>query len=417
MFSSVSTLRFELALMLPKSPDESLNILSVALVCILLTGCISGILSYFLGEYLLGSSFYKMLKTFLWIIPAYVILNGLFVTLMAWFSRYELFSIYSLAQFAMPTATAIFQVSLYFLGFKDDSGLFLGTIIGQTLVCLFLVILFIFRYHAEFRSSVCPRKMWLQFTNYSTYPLHMTPYTLLGCLRERVIYFLIGQVGTVADVGFYGLSSRLINAPVSLISASIRPVFFSNAATRGIQSTLPWVMKTQRLLVVIFVPLWIFFLFNYEDLFKFVFGDNWSGAGIYAAIISLYSLPLLIGNWLDRAFDIIGRQKTVFLLEAISSVFTIGVMALSLTITHKPLVGVFAQSLALTAYYCLWLFLLFRLLDIGHDGLIGLIFIFLSVAFPLILFFSISSFLFSSFKIMFAVQVIITFTSILLGVF
>jgi lipopolysaccharide exporter len=372
IFTSVATLRYELAVVLPSTHEEAANVIVVcAIVTVIIAAC-SAILLPVSGAWLLGEAFRKELKLWLWCVPPLIVATGMYQASNSWCTRTQEFRWYSLSQLALPLLTIISQILAGLLGFKTSSGLIAGTLVGQFVALLLLLLLIYFKYGGLIIHSISPEKVKQSFLKYKVYPFYMTPYTLVGTIRDRLVYFLLANFGGRAEVGFYNLSSRLVNMPNSLLSSAIRPVFFQRAASTDFRSLEGVINRALRSLAICVVPFWILFLFHAKTFFELVFGEPWREAGLYASILSVPAIPLLLGNWLDRAFDVLGRQRLAFTLELVFSGISLAVLTLGIVIFRNTILGISLQAGVLTLYYCYWLSALFRAAKFDRGGLLKL---------------------------------------------
>jgi O-antigen/teichoic acid export membrane protein len=186
---------------------------------------------------------------------------------------------------------------------------------------------------------------------FRSYPLFIAPYTLVGTFRDRLVYFLLEE-GPAS--GYYSLACRFLNAPNSLVSGILRPVVFRAAATFGVTELGPIIVQALQLLVNVALPFWLVFLVFAKPIVVFMFGREWADATIYAQILSFPIVTLLLGNWLDRVFDVAGLQRTVLVLETGFSLAAVSALAFGLHL-GGPLGGIVAQAIVVTTYHCVWL--------------------------------------------------------------
>jgi lipopolysaccharide exporter len=372
IFSSIATLRYELAVVLPVTHEEAANVMGV---CFLVTGAMALLAALILplgGRWLLGEEFYKELSVWLWCVPPLIVATGIYLACNSWCTRTQEFRWYSLGQVALPFLTVSAQIAAALWGWRSSSGLITGTLVGQFSALLLLLILIFRKYGMLMIPALSPRRVRQSFLKYKVYPFYMTPYTLVGTIRDRLAYFLLANFGGRSTVGFYNLSSRLVNMPNSLLSSAIRPVFFQKAASTDFKSLEGVINRALRTLTICVIPFWILFLFHAKILFAFVFGEPWREAGLYAAILSVPAIPLLLGNWLDRSFDVLGRQRLAFVLESIFSAISVGVLTLGVVVFKSALLGIILQAGALTLYYSYWLYALFSAAGFDRGGLLKL---------------------------------------------
>ena len=300
-------------------------------------------------------------------------LHGIYLAANAWCTRTQEFKWYALSQLALPLATIICQLLAALCGFRSSSGLIFGSLLGQFLATLLVLCFVYMRYGRLIRNALSKSKVWDSLVKYKAYPLYMTPYTLTGTIRERLVYFLFAASGVRSNLGFYNLSSRIVNLPNSFVSSAVRPVFFQHAASTDFRLLETPVNRALRILAVCIVPFWVIFIFHAEALFALVFGEPWRDAGLYAIILSVPAVPLLLGNWLDRAFDALGRQRLAFALEFVFSILSVAALAFGALYCQNVLLAVCFQAGVLTIYYCYWLAALFHAADFSRGNLLRLL--------------------------------------------
>mgnify|MGYP001044965547 CR=1 FL=1 len=371
--ASVATLRYELAIVLPATHEEAANVMAgcVGISCAM--ALLASALIPLCGTWLLGDSFYDELHSWLWSIPLLIVCIGIYQAINAWCTRTQEFKWYSLSQVALPFMTIGCQILAALWGMNTSSGLILGTLLGQFFAVLLLLGLIYSRYGNLILGAVSKPRIRETLVKYKAYPLYMTPYTVVGTIRERLVYFLFATYGERSSLGFYNISSRLVNLPNSLVSSAVRPVFFQHAASTDFRLLEVPVLKALRLLAACVIPFWIIFLFHADALFALVFGEPWREAGLYAMILSVPAIPLLLGNWLDRAFDALGRQRLAFAMEFVFSVLSVIALAFGVLFFKSVLIAVCLQAGVLTAYYSYWLVALFHVARFRHDGLLKLL--------------------------------------------
>jgi len=379
IFASIATLRYELAVVLPETHGEAVNILAVSILAAIGVSLIAVLLIPFIGSWLLGEWLLSELKVWLWWLPVQIAATGVFISCTYWLIRTEEFKWYAFFQIALPLCTIAIQIGAAISGMKTASGLILGSIGGQCIVTAVLVLILSKKISSPLVSSISWSRMRKSSLTYRMYPLYMTPYTLVGAMRDRLVYFVLGLFGTKPEAGVYSLSARMVNMPNSLVSSAIRPVFFQKAAEGGFKKMGKTVNKTLHLLVITIIPFWILFLFHAQPLFALLFGEPWREAGLYAAVLSVPAIPMILGNWLDRSFDVLGRQRLAFFLEAIFATVSVIALLAGAWFFKSTIIAVSLQSFVITIYYSFWLLVLFRLASFPLAGLRNLLLISLGI--------------------------------------
>lgn len=369
IFTSVAVFRYELAVVLPETHEEAANVIAVCMLLSVIMAGVAAILLLFGGQWLIGKSFHGDLSIWLWSIPPLILATGIYQAMLLWCTRTEEFVWYSLLQVTLPFLTILSQIILALLGFRTAGGLIVGTIIGQFASAILVGFLTYRKYGEVIAESVHGTEIRGAFIRYRSYPVYMTPYTLIGTICERFIYFLLANFSDKVLLGFYSLSARMVNMPNSLVSSAIRPVFFQRAASSDFRSLEVPINRIMRLLAIVVVPFWIIFLFHSMALFALVFGEAWREAGLYAAILSVPAIPILLGNWLDRSFDALGHQRLALILQLIFSLTSVTILTVVMIIFENTLLAVILQSVVMTIYYVYWLYALFDVADFNPRGL------------------------------------------------
>jgi len=375
IFASVATLRYELAIVLPKDHADGINVLAVSFLATVGISLIAVCLLPLIGPGLLGDRLSTELQGWLWWLPLQILTGGFFTSLTYWLIRTKEFAYYTIFQTALPLITIMIQLWAAILDIKSSSGLIMGSIGGQVIVTVLLAVAVKKKLPPVLLHSVSWSKIQNLSLVYRMYPFYMTPYTLMGAMRDRVVYFILGAFGSKGDAGFYNLSSRLVNMPNSFLSSAIRPVFFQKAAAKDLINLETSIIKIMQMLLIVTIPFWVLFLFHAPSLFALIFGEPWREAGLYAAILSVPAIPLILGNWLDRAFDVLGRQRLAFFLEALFAVASIAALFAGMWFFESTMAAVSLQALVLGLYYCVWLAVLFRLASFRFSGLRDLFFL------------------------------------------
>ena len=379
IFTSVATFRYELAIVLPDKHEEAINVMAVCLVATIGMSLMSCMIVYFGKSWLIGEKFNNELSAWIWCVPFLILTMGIYQTFNLWCTRMREFRWYALLQVILPLLTIISQITLALLGFATSSGLILGSLLGQGIAVGFLTVLIYKKYGTPIIHAFSVQQMKFVSGKYRVYPFYMTPYTLMGTIRDRYIYFLLASFGIKAEVGFYNLSTRLVNIPNSLVGSAIRPVFYQKAASTDLRRLEKTINDTMKLLAVSMVPFWILFLFNAEFLFSMIFGAPWRKAGLYASVLSVPYFFLFLTNWLDRSFDALGRQRLAFLLELIFSVLLITVLTISMLTLKDTFIAICLQAGVITAYYLIWLVVLFRIAGMHLKGITDLVLIIVGI--------------------------------------
>ena len=360
LFTMIATLRYELAVVLPRDKDKAASVFVVGVLSVFLVSLLAIAILQFAEGLLVGEKFIEELHIWILWLPVYIMTFGLFRMAAMWFTREKQFGLYTITAVALPFTQIFCQVIMAQLGMRTSAGMILGTFSGQVLITLISVVLVAVKNGKVLLQNSGFAKLKAACMEFRNYPLYMTPFTLVGAVRDRVVYFFMSSYASKALLGFYNLSFRVMNVPNTLLSGSIRPVLFQKVASEGVPKMADTLTRVVRMLMVGVAPLWAVFLLNSGAVFALVFGEPWREAGTLAAILSIAAVPLLLGNWMDRLFDVLGRQRLAFGMELVFSGCSILAIVFGMLVLKDPLIAIILQTLVLAVYYWFWLFTLFR---------------------------------------------------------
>jgi len=262
LVSSIATLSYEFAIVLPKQDRDAANLLLTNLVvcCVISALAIPGV--YLLLAQFPDSEFGQRADLWGWSVPLQIWLVGVFNFCGSWCVRRERFFWFAIGQAIVPSLTAVLQIFAAVFSMDAYSSLIAGSLIGQGIATLVLIVLILGSDRRLIFESMSPSICWRLSKKYKVYPMYMSLYNLLGTGRDRLIYFVLDKFGSKSTVGYYGLAQRIVNIPGSFLGSIARPVFFQLAASEGIKNVERMVVAILKVLSFLIVPVWVIFLFQ-----------------------------------------------------------------------------------------------------------------------------------------------------------
>ncbi len=348
----VSTLRFELAAVLEDDDRDAGRILTLCLVGVLTTTVLAWIVLTIVSPWIETSSWGANLEHRLWVVPILILATGIKVTADGWSVRARAFSLRAASLVALAAGTNGGQIALWYGGVRGVDGLVFGSVLGAVLSALILMVPLAWRDGARLRPFTHWRGMGSLVSRHRRFPIYTASYTLLGSLRREGVKLVIGAWGTEAMVGSVAFSWRLTNFPAQTFSNGIRPVLFERAArAEHLSDVMPFVRRLQLSLGAAALPVLLVAEIWTEPIFGFVLGEEWLSVVPYARLLMVPATVFICTNWLDRLFDVAGRQDLSFRLELIFSALSLGGLAVGLWGFDSSQVGIGIMSGVLTLYY------------------------------------------------------------------
>lgn len=386
LFSVLGGARYELAIMLPEDDTEAVNVFygSVfVLFLIALLGLAASALFHARITQLLGD---PAVTPWLWAMPAVLFLMGLYQVLSYWCGRMKRFHRVAVSRIALTTGTVVAQVGLFLLHFSGGVALIGGWIIGQATGTSFLIAQVVSRdsrfllRHARFSSVPGLLK------TYRNFPLYKAPYSFISNAASQLVVVIIRFFCDLMTVGLFSLAFRAISLPVSLIASSMNQVFYEKAAREGDTARLEsFVNRVLYIQVVLMTPMLVLAAFEAKLLFTTFFGARWAMSGQFASWLAFAGYMYFLTSWLDRLFDIRGRQRLSLGLDIVGNLFSLGALAGGLYLTGSALVGVAAFSISEVIYTCVWLYASYRVGQFRTAGLLRIAGAFVACAAPVLL--------------------------------
>ena len=365
---SVATLRFELAVVLPQDHNEAFGILGIGIGTAFLLSIMCIALIPWALPLVMGDQKIADMRIARWAIPALVFFIASNQLGLSWCTRTTAFGVYGGSQLLLALAGTAIPAWLAFHP-SSTNGLVLGTVLSIFSVQVGLwayIITDIIR--RDLSASFSRQNVIELLSKYRSYPLYMTPYTMIGAIRERIIYFFIGHYGGAGEVGLYSMAQRLTNSPNSLVVNTIRPVFFQFAVNQVKEKVHEMVHGIMFKLVFLVVPLMTFYFFYPERLLTLLLGQEWAIATPYTLILMIPLFPLLLGNWMDRYLDVLGHQRLAFLMETIFSVAAVAAISIAFYMDASVPVAVSIQAGILGLYFTVWIAIVFRIAAMPISG-------------------------------------------------
>jgi len=353
MIGSVVTLRYEMAIILPKKKLNALNLMGltfvITIVISLLTLIVFGLFGHSISQVLNN----KDITHYYWLIPIGVFIFGIYRGLVYWFMRQNKFALISSTKITESTTKAL-STSLWGMMHFSSWGLVLGQFLGQ----LFSIFPLLWKFIKQDRmllSFITWKQMRHQAKEHSVFPKVNVPQTIIDMLQLSGVVFIISAYFTPDILGQYTKAIRIMVIPLSLIGTSINQVFYQKAASlyqKG-ENLRAQTTKISLVLAAISVPFIIIGVLYSPQIFAFVLGDNWFQAGIMAAImLPWFFLKLVLSVALSIPI-IVNEQKTFLSISILGNLLLVASVLIG---------GSYFQDIYKTLYLLTWLQVAYNIL-------------------------------------------------------
>jgi O-antigen/teichoic acid export membrane protein len=239
-----------------------------------------------------------------WLVPITTLAMGMYAVFSEWMIRERRYGALGQRNFVQGAGQVGTQLGLGLLGARPV-GLLLGLTVGRLLSTGSLA----FRGQLISQGMPRPAEMWAAVVRYRRFPLIASWSRLLNAAGLDAPILLIAAVYGDTQAGLLGLTIRVIGGPAAVIGQAVHQVFTGEASARirdPSERLGVWVRhRVLRLLAVGAGPVALLAVLG-PDLFKLVFGPEWTRSGEFAQILAV---PYL------ASFAIVPISRTLFLLE------------------------------------------------------------------------------------------------------
>jgi len=323
-----STAKYELAILLPKSDRESVNLLGlsglistgVSLLLLLFVLFLNDTLCSWLGSEEIGPLLY--------LVPLSTLLVGLFTSFRNYSNREKRYKLIAGANIAQSLSNSLLKLGLG-LAMVGAAGLIFGAVFGQ--VVGFLVF-FAVHAHRNYRKA-----LWLKWSEirklakvYKRFPQYNMWQGLVNNLSGALPVFVFSSHFSIAIAGFYTFGYMVIYRPVNLVANSFYQVFYQRFVEKQHNEVplLPeiriFLKRAIQLLLIPFVVVGIFA----PEIFGFLFGDHLVEAGRYARIMLPWIFMVSLTMPLSFIPDIFKKQRVALMIDSVR--LTLRIVALAI---------------------------------------------------------------------------------------
>ncbi|WP_180074662.1 oligosaccharide flippase family protein [Acinetobacter sp. YH12116] len=327
ILGSVANGRYELAIMLPESDDEAINVAAMGvLIATVLSICLL-LPAIFLNQYLVTLLDNQFIGFWLYFVPFVVFLLGLYNVLNYLNNRKKCYKDIAKATVYKSVVQAAVQLGVGAIK-ATVGGLISGHIASNLVANTRLA------FNVKRQYSLANIK-WVEMKRvayrYIDFPKYSMWATLSNTLSYQLLNVLITTFYSITTLGFYSLAQRILGMPATLIGSSIGQVYFQQATiekNKTGKATKIFNATTKKLVVlscVFFIPLY----FVLPSLFEIMFGDKWRIAGEYAQIIVPVFIVRFVGAALSNTNNIFEKQGLALAWQIALLILSIGVLILS----------------------------------------------------------------------------------------
>ncbi|MFL7036084.1 lipopolysaccharide biosynthesis protein [Vibrio lentus] len=241
--------------------------------------------------------------------------------------------------------------------FSCANGLFIGVVTQDIPMSIY----YFFKEKSVVLKPISKKRFKKVCFAYSVFPKFRLPSNLSLVLSSQAPLILCGIFYSVMEVGLLGVALNVVALPSSLMANSISQVFYGEILKIGPNNKehiKKLLVKTNLWIVIISLPPVLILMFFSEEIFIFVFGNDWSVSGKFASILCVYVVFQVCAVVSIKTLHLFNEQKkllniNIFRLVFGSSVFIIfGISDISIDIALAVYSFFMALSYSRTIAIC-----------------------------------------------------------------
>ncbi len=291
----IASLKYELAIPIPKDDIVASNLLILCLLLISITTSIMIIFVYIFGiPFLILIGAYG-LNPYLWLVIIDFFVIGIYQVFIYWAIRRRNYGIITYTKIYQSFGGNISKIIFGFLSF-GPLGLMLGDLISQ--ICgIGKVISRTWKDDKILFKDCSIKGIYSAALEYRKFPLFSCSSAIINTIAFQIPVILISSLYGFKEVGYYTLSYSIIFLPGSLICAGIAQVFLGEVTKimRDDRKKLEslYLSVTYKLAIII-IPLISIIALIAPFVFPIIFGEKWLDAGIYCLPLALLAISNFI---------------------------------------------------------------------------------------------------------------------------
>lgn len=312
----ITSLQYELAIVLQKKDKDAINILVLSLIILVILSLFLMLIIVLFKQTILSFLEIEKLSFFIYFIPLSTLLYGSIISLNYWNNRLLNFKNIASGKVIKASVMSASQI-LTGTTILNTLGLIPGIILGQIGELFFLLKKSTASIH-ELKNEISLNRMYFLAKKYKDIPLLNTIISFLNTLSNEIPMLMITKYFGLSTAGIYGLAIKVGRAPSGIIQESVSQVFFNKATeTYNKKKSLEKIIKKTflqlfKISILIFTPLTIISFF-----LDTIFGEEWLAVGSYLRILIPWLFIMFLSSPITPLIVILNKQKTILFYDVL----------------------------------------------------------------------------------------------------
>lgn len=301
IINAVSTLRYELAIPLPRSEFKALTVVITCFGILVLVALLIFFNKNNLSNFVANLDLHLPRERFIHLLIFGVVAAGFYKVLMYWAIRESDFRLIAASKIWQAIATVVAQLASGALG---GLGLIIALVCGHAAAGATLFWGLRANWAAIERKSLTFKTVVYR---YRRFPMFSTFDSLINVLSLELAVVLLALNFSLYEVGLYSLAFRVLTIPITLVGKAVSQVFMSHLASGKLRKSEGFELLAAALLIVGAPPMLLIALSG-SDAFEWVFGADWRDAGSLVAWMVPWLFLQFISVPMAGLFPVLEKQ-------------------------------------------------------------------------------------------------------------
>ena len=354
----VSSLRYEMAIPLPRTDRNASQLLVLAISINLVTAGLIALAVYFLRHKMAAWMDTPELATMLWLLPIAILTAGSYKTLNFWAVRNRDYKRIARTKISQALGNVLTQIAGGLAGL-GPFGLVAGQVVGQSVGISRLASGIGLRrfLRRTLKSSLRNRAL---IKAHHHFPKYDVPAAGVNAVSTQLPNFLLAGLFNPAAAGFYYLAQRILATPMSMVGQAVAQVLYGQSREDLRHGVFQQTVRRVLLVLVLIVgpPALLVFIFA-EPAFVLIFGEAWRQAGSFAGWLVIGLAVQFVYSPLSMVLMATEGQRLNFCIHSLILLLKLGAL-LSGYLAENALLGIQLLALALSVGYGIGIFLIVR---------------------------------------------------------
>lgn len=327
IFATFATGRYELAIMLPKKDGDAANVLYLSLMIAFVIAFVSFLIILLFNREIISFLGDPSLAHWLYVIPLSVLFTGLYQSFNYWNNRKKQYKRLAVSRVTQSAVTGSTNLGMGFGGF-GVSGLIVGGLSGQVAATSVLGRL-IWKKDRKMFEYLNKLKLFALMKKYKKFPLLNLPNAFIDSFRLSGINMLIAKYFATATLGQFSLAWKMVQVPIVLVGGALGQVFFQKVSSAKKSDLYEIIVKYIIKASFVAAPIFLLVYLYSEDVFRFVFGKDWTLAGEAASVMAPWLFINFVSSPLVSVMLVLNKQEQVLIFSLFYATVPLGLIITS----------------------------------------------------------------------------------------